>query len=69
MSASKGYVYILSNPSMPGILKIGRSINGGKGRADALYKNDTGVASPFALEFEMIFDDCRKTGLTLVADS
>ena len=53
MSSDKGYVYVLSNPSMPGIVKIGRSMYGGQGRADALYKNDTGVALPFKLEFEV----------------
>lgn len=49
-----GYVYILSNQSMPGLLKIGRSINGGKSRASAMYQ--TGVPAPFVLEFEMLVD-------------
>jgi hypothetical protein len=49
-----GYIYILSNPAMPGILKIGRSINGGMHRATELYKNGgTGVPMPFKLEFEI----------------
>lgn len=50
-----GYVYVLSNPSMPGILKIGRSVNGGKQRATALYS--TGVPTPFVLEFELLTSD------------
>lgn len=50
-----GYVYVLSNPSMPGILKIGRSISGGKQRASALYS--TGVPTPFVLEFEVFVED------------
>lgn len=49
-----GYVYILSNPSMPGLLKIGRSINGGHSRAKNMYQ--TGVPVPFVLEFEMLVD-------------
>jgi hypothetical protein len=49
-----GYVYILSNPSMPGLLKIGRSVNGGQSRAKNMYQ--TGVPSPFVLEFEMLVD-------------
>lgn len=49
-----GYVYVLSNASMPGLLKIGRSIHGGKSRAQAMYQ--TGVPSPFVLEFEMLVD-------------
>ncbi|WP_299075861.1 GIY-YIG nuclease family protein [uncultured Paraglaciecola sp.] len=55
---SKGYVYVLSNPVMPGIVKIGRSMHGGKGRADALYRNDTGVAKPFVVEHEIYVKDC-----------
>jgi len=54
MDAS-GYVYVLSNPSMPGLVKIGRSIHGGLKRAKEMYQ--TGVAAPFKLEFEMFVDD------------
>jgi len=53
---SAGYIYILSNPSMPGIVKIGRSIHGGKKRAREIYQ--TGVPTPFHLEWEMYVDDC-----------
>jgi len=49
---SKGYVYVLSNPSMPGLVKVGRSIHGGKQRASQL--NHTGTPTPFVLEFEMM---------------
>jgi hypothetical protein len=51
----RGYVYVLSNPAMPGIVKIGRSQSGGKQRAGQLYT--TGVPVPFFLEFEMLVDD------------
>lgn len=57
MSDTKGYVYVLSNESMPGIVKIGRSKHGGQGRADALYKNDTAVPTPFKLEYEVEVND------------
>jgi hypothetical protein len=40
---------------MPGILKIGRSIDGGKQRAAALYS--TGVPEKFVLEFEVFVTD------------
>lgn len=52
-SADKGYVYILSNPAMPGIYKVGRSIHGGNKRANQIYKGATGVPSEFVLEFEV----------------
>jgi hypothetical protein len=52
----KGYVYVLSNPSMPGVLKIGRSAKGGAERAKSFYQ--TGVANPFTVEFELLTDDC-----------
>jgi hypothetical protein len=51
-----GHIYILSNPAMPGILKIGRSINGGRNRALELY--GTGVPLPFKMEFEAWSPDC-----------
>lgn len=54
---SRGYVYVLSNPSMPGIVKVGRSIYGGRHRAKELYKSITGVPAPFRVEFEILIDD------------
>ena len=54
----KGYVYVLSNPSMPGLVKIGRSKVGGNSRGKQMYRGDTGVPTPFELEFECLFDDC-----------
>jgi len=59
IACRKGYVYVLSNPSMPGIVKIGRSMHGGTGRAEAFYRNDTGLPTPFDLEFEVLVDDCH----------
>ena len=40
---------------MPGVLKIGRSNNGGKYRAVQLFS--TGVPTPFKLEFEILVGD------------
>lgn len=62
----KGYVYVLSNESMPGIVKIGKSTRGGRHRAKEIYQ--TGVPTPFALEFEMMFDDSDE-GETLVHEA
>jgi hypothetical protein len=52
---SSGYVYVLSNPSMPGLVKVGRSISGGHSRSKTFYQ--TGVATPFLLEFEIYAED------------
>lgn len=58
-SKTAGYVYVLSNPSMPDVVKIGRSKYGGKARADNLYKKGgTGVPMPFFMEFEIWSEDC-----------
>lgn len=46
-----GFVYVLSNPSMPGIVKIGRSTRHPELRAQELYKTSSGVPEPFVLEF------------------
>lgn len=43
-----GYVYILSNPSIPGLLKIGRTMDPPEQRLRQL--NTTGVPLPFVLE-------------------
>lgn len=53
--SKNGYVYILSNESMPGIVKIGKSKHGGRHRAEQLY--NTGVPTPFYLEFEIYCED------------
>jgi hypothetical protein len=46
---AKGFVYVLSNPASPGLLKIGHSRFVPDARADELYT--TGVPSPFVVEF------------------
>lgn len=44
-----GFVYILSNESMPGILKVGATTKHPEDRAKELFS--TGVAVPFHVEF------------------
>ena len=48
---SYGFIYVLSNPSMPGIYKIGVTTISGHARAYDLSKS-TGVPSDFKVEFE-----------------
>jgi hypothetical protein len=48
---SGGYVYILINSSMPGLIKIGRTIRDSKARARELHS--TGVPTPFEVAFEL----------------
>lgn len=46
---SEGYVYCFSNPTMPGLLKIGMTLQTPEKRAKGLFS--TGVAEPFVIEF------------------
>ena len=53
---SKGYVYILKNPSMPGLLKIGKTTRSVQQRANELWQ--TGVPTPFDVVDEVYAPDC-----------
>jgi hypothetical protein len=44
-----GYVYLLSNPAMPGLVKIGQTTRTVKERVAELSAH-TGVAAPFVIE-------------------
>lgn len=54
----KGYVYVLSNPSMPGLVKIGRTVRSVEGRANELYQ--TGVPTPFVVEHDVLSPNCAE---------
>ena len=45
-----GEVYVLSNPAMPGICKIGFTTRDPRVRAEELFQNSTGVPTPFHVE-------------------
>jgi hypothetical protein len=51
----KGFVYILTNPSMPNKLKVGKSIKVPTERAKEL--ETTGVPTPFEVQYYAFFDD------------
>ena len=53
---SKGYVYILTNEHMPGLVKIGRTTGQPSLRAQQLFQ--TGVPSPFVVEHAALSPDC-----------
>ena len=50
-----GHVYILENDSMPGLLKIGKTVRSSRERAKEL-SNSTGVPTPFRVVFELSSD-------------
>lgn len=55
--AERGYLYVLINPSMGGLVKIGRTERDPEARAKELSAA-TGVPTPFMVAYESYFDDC-----------
>lgn len=53
-----GYVYILINESMPGLLKIGKTKRDSRARAREL--SNTSIPTKFQVAFETYSDDCSK---------
>lgn len=54
---TNGYVYILINPSMPNLIKIGQTKRDALTRAKEL-STSTGVPTPFMVVFEIFCNDC-----------
>ena len=54
-----GYVYVLMNPSMKGLVKIGKSTRTPQQRADEL-SSTTGVPTPFVVVYDYYFESCTK---------
>lgn len=53
---SRGFIYVLSNPSMPDMVKIGKTTRHPEQRAHELHT--TGVPTPFHAEFWQSVPDC-----------
>ena len=65
-----GYVYVLINPSMPNLVKIGKTTREPKERAKEL-SSTTGVPVPFIVVYDEFFENCSKAEQyihTLLAD-
>lgn len=54
---SAGYIYILINKSLEGLIKIGSTTLGVKERARQL-SSSTGVPTPFIVAYEIYVEDC-----------
>ncbi|MBH0228839.1 GIY-YIG nuclease family protein [Halobacillus yeomjeoni] len=54
---SKGYIYVLMNPSMEGVVKIGKTTREPEERMKELQS--TGVPTPFSLVYKEWFADCN----------
>ena len=58
MADNKGFVYVMTNPSMEGLVKVGLSSRVPTERAEDLYT--TGIPTPFVVEYFAFFDDMFK---------
>ena len=54
---ASGYIYVLVNSSMPGLVKVGKTTREPAQRVAEL-SSVTGVATPFIIAFEQFFLDC-----------
>src|SRR5688572_6679317 len=52
-----GYLYVLINPSLPGLVKIGKTNRDPEQRAAELSAA-TGVPTPFVLVYDAFFQNC-----------
>lgn len=52
-----GYLYVLANSSMPGLVKIGKTTRNPSERAAEL-SGVTGLPTPFIVVYEQLFQDC-----------
>ena len=58
MNTKQGYVYILINPSLKGLLKVGQTKKDPEERAREISQG-TGVPTPYIVAFKEEFNDCE----------
>lgn len=56
-SNNQGYVYVLANSAMPGLVKVGRTTRTASERAQEL-SSVSGLPTPFIVVYEQLFEDC-----------
>ncbi len=66
MKTKQGAVYVLTNPYMPDIVKIGATQDSVENRCKTISKA-TGVPTPFEVEYECTVADCYKVEKALQA--
>jgi T5orf172 domain len=59
-----GYIYVLINPSMEGLVKVGKTTRNPQDRVEEL-SSSTGVPTPFILVYQEYFEDCSKAELMI----
>lgn len=57
--STQGYLYLLLNLSMPGLVKIGKTTRSAEERRRELG-SATGVPTPFVIAYEMFVSDCHR---------
>ncbi len=57
-----GYIYVLMNPSMPNLVKIGKTTRNSEERAKEL-SSTTGVPTPFVVAYDDYFKSCSEAEL------
>lgn len=55
--SDQGYLYVLANSAMPGLVKVGKTTRTPSERAEEL-SGVTGLPTPFIVVYEQLFDDC-----------
>jgi tetratricopeptide (TPR) repeat protein len=55
-----GFVYVMTNPSMPGLVKVGMSSRNPALRVKDDDLTSTGVPTPYQVQYSALFDDMRQ---------